>query len=100
MDVEVDLADTSLSMRSGRRPSFSIPEKLGIVLGRHLLYSTIVVCVSVFTLNFLFYGGLYAFPQIIPQMKLSVSPCVNLMLGAMVELPGCAIAVVLCANLP
>jgi len=88
LHVDVTLPDQALTVGPVRRPSVTIREKLGIVFGRHLAYSTLVVCVSVFTLNFLFYGGLYAFPQVLPDLKLHVSPAVNLMIGAMVEFPG------------
>jgi heme A synthase len=89
MDVNVDLVENDLpAMSIQRRPSISIHDKLGIIFGRHLLYSTLVTCVSVFTLNFLFYGGLYAFPQVLPDLKLNVTPSANLMLGALVEVPG------------
>mmetsp|Transcript_4340 Transcript_4340/g.6689 ORF Transcript_4340/g.6689 Transcript_4340/m.6689 type:complete len:494 (+) Transcript_4340:86-1567(+) len=89
--VDVDIDAVALEWPEApvqRRPSVSIQDKLGIVLGRHLLYSTLVTCVSVFTLNFLFYGGLYAFPQVLPDLKLRVTPSANLMLGALVEVPG------------
>lgn len=88
LDVDIDLADPALSTSSEQRPSVSIRDKLGIVLGRHLLYTTMVVCVSVFTLNFVFYGGLYAFPRVLPDLKLHVSPAINLMIGASVEMIG------------
>jgi hypothetical protein len=89
--VDVDIDAVALEWPEAlvqRRPSVSIQDKIGIVLGRHLLYSTLVTCVSVFTLNFLFYGGLYAFPQVLPDLKLRVTPSANLMLGALVEVPG------------
>lgn len=103
VDVDVYLPgdDSDTSGRSmTRRPSLTMQDKLGIVLGRHMLYSTLVVCVSVFTLNFLFYGGLYSFPQILPHMRLQISPSVNLMVGALVEFPGYALASVLGGFMP
>lgn len=72
-------------------------DKLRIVLGRHFLYTTITVCVSCFNLNFLFYGGLYAFPQVLPHLELQLSPAVNLMLGAISEIPGYLAGVILCS---
>lgn len=89
MDVDIDqVVFEQPAIPMSRQPSVSIRDKLGIVLGRHLLYSTLVTCVSVFTLNFLFYGGLYAFPQVLPDLKLTVTPSANLMMGALVEVPG------------
>lgn len=92
-NVDIDLSDCQVDSRETPRSSLSFRQKLSIVLGRHLLYTTTVVCVSVFTLNFLFYGGLYALPQVLPQMKLHVSPSINLMIGAVAELPGYVVAV-------
>lgn len=97
-DVHIDVAKNAEEVcesacETPRTPRTSFREKLAIVFGRHLLYTTLVVCASVFTLNFLFYGGLYALPQVLPEMKLHVSPSVNLMIGAIVELPGYLMAV-------
>merc|ERR1740130_690638 len=90
LDVHIDLLEPTVAQR---RLSGSIKGNLGIILGRHMLYTTMVICMSVFTLNFIFYGGLYAFPQALPELKLHVSPSVNLMMGALVELPGCLLGV-------
>jgi putative MFS transporter len=92
-DVHIDLAKNVEQVCESPRSFDSFLQKLGIVFGRHLLYTTLVVCASVFTLNFLFYGGLYALPQVLPQMKLHVSPSINLMIGAVAELPGYMLAV-------
>lgn len=69
-------------------PWSSALQKMGAVLDSRLLYSTFVLCFSTFTLNFLFYGGLYAFPQVLPDLELHVAPAVNLMVGAVFEIPG------------
>lgn len=99
VNVNIDLAERE--GRSGpRRPSLTIREKFGVVMGKHLFFTTLVVCASVFTLNFLFYGGLYAFPQILPNLDLEVSPAMNLMFGAVAEVPGFLLAIVLCRYLP
>lgn len=73
----------------------STMDRINVVFGRHLLYSTVVVCVSVFTLNFLFYGGLYAFPQVLPKMELHINPSTNLIVGALSEVPGYFIGIFL-----
>mmetsp|Transcript_21993 Transcript_21993/g.63406 ORF Transcript_21993/g.63406 Transcript_21993/m.63406 type:complete len:470 (-) Transcript_21993:143-1552(-) len=69
-------------------PLAEILGKLGIVLGRHLAFSTFVVCFSMFSLNFLYYGGLYAFPQVLPELELRVAPAASLMAGAAFGVPG------------
>mmetsp|Transcript_40534 Transcript_40534/g.75965 ORF Transcript_40534/g.75965 Transcript_40534/m.75965 type:complete len:486 (+) Transcript_40534:97-1554(+) len=68
---------------------------LKVVFGMRLLYSTLVVCFSIFTLNFLFYGGLYAFPQVLPHMKLHVSPAASLMFSSVAGLVGILIGTIL-----
>ncbi|CAD7939022.1 unnamed protein product [Amoebophrya sp. A120] len=59
--------------------------------------STIVLCWTTFTLNFVYYGGLYAFPQLLEGIgdTLTVSPAVSLVLAAVCEIPGCVIALLL-----
>lgn len=63
-------------------------KNLSIITGPGLLFTTTVVMFTCFTCNFLYYGGLYAFPQVLPEMDLQVSPAMNLMIGACFELPG------------
>ena len=62
--------------------------QMKIIFGRQFLFTTFVVGVSTFTLNFNFYGGLYAFPQVLPQLDLQFSPAANLLFGAVAEIPG------------
>jgi hypothetical protein len=64
-----------------------------LCFSKHLVVPTVVTCFSTFTCNFIFYGGLYAFPQVLPMLDLHLSPAANLALGAGVELPGIAIGI-------
>eukprot|EP00392_Amoebophrya_sp_AT5.2_P000926 g928.t1 len=59
--------------------------------------ATFTLCWTTFTLNFVYYGGLYAFPQLLEGIgdTLTVSPAVSLMLAALCEIPGCVIALLL-----
>jgi len=59
-----------------------------VVFGRHLGFTTLVTCVTTFALNFNFYGGLYAFPQVLPELNLKFSPAANLTGRLHLELPG------------
>jgi len=63
-------------------------EKLSMLFGPHLRLSTLILIFSTFNLNFLFYGGLYAFPQVLQKMSLGVSPATNLLFGALSEYVG------------
>lgn len=96
-----DAVVVDVEFQSPRRPApvqsgFSVVwEKLKVVYGRKLRFSTLVLCYTTFTLNFLYYGGMYALPQVLPDLDLRLSPAVVLMLGALAEIPGalCAIPV-------
>lgn len=61
---------------------------LKVIFGRHLGFTTMVVSFTTFALNFNFYGGLYAFPQVLPELNLKFSPAAGLFVGAVIELPG------------
>jgi len=69
----------------------SIAYHLNVIFGRHLGFTTAVVAFTTFALNFNFYGGLYAFPQVLPELNLHFSPAANVFLGAVIELPGFAL---------
>lgn len=68
--------------------SDSLKKQLNIVFARHLLFSTIVVCFMCFNLNLVYYGGLYAFPQVFPAVNSYTSPAIAILWGALAELPG------------
>lgn len=84
------------------KPSPLLPEndgsmaKLGVVFGRNLLFTSVVTCTSCLVVNFVFFGGLYSFPQVLPDMELKVTPALNLMISALWELPGYVLAFVVC----
>lgn len=84
----------------------SVPKKdqptstLRVVFGKRFLWSTLVVSFSTFTLNFMFYGGLYAFPQVLPHMKLHLSPAASLIWSALSSVVGILIGTVVATHLP
>lgn len=57
-----------------------------------LLYSTLTVMLSCFTCNVLYYGSLYAFPQLLAEADTGVSAAMGLMIGAGWEVPGVLLA--------
>lgn len=66
---------------------------LGIILGRNLLYTTFTLCFTLFGVNTFYYGGgMYAFMQVLPEVKLQTSPGLNLLIGALFEIPGYVLA--------
>ena len=63
------------------------------IFGARFLYTTFTLCWLTFTCNFIYYGMLYALPQVLGDLKLSVSPALNLMRSAAAEIPGVFIGV-------
>jgi len=62
-----------------------------IILGPALRYSTFVSCFTCFCMNLVFYGGLYAFPQVLSEnVSTGTSPAFALFMGAVWELPSYA----------
>lgn len=59
------------------------------VCGGSMIATTLVVSFGCFTVNFASYGGLYAFPQIIPEISFGCSPAGALFLGTLWEVIGC-----------
>eukprot|EP00747_Dinoflagellata_sp_TGD_P117156 gnl/TRDRNA2_/TRDRNA2_172545_c2_seq3.p1 gnl/TRDRNA2_/TRDRNA2_172545_c2~~gnl/TRDRNA2_/TRDRNA2_172545_c2_seq3.p1 ORF type:complete len:485 (+),score=46.52 gnl/TRDRNA2_/TRDRNA2_172545_c2_seq3:73-1527(+) len=71
-------------------------QQLKIVYGPDMLYSTLVTKYSCFSLNFVFYGTLFAFPQVVTQVDMGVPPATSLILGALWEFPGFMLAAACC----
>jgi len=87
MDVHFQIADVDPQTQE----QTGLREQLGIVFGSKMGPSTAIVCYSCFVLNFIFYGGLYAFPQVIAEVDFGGSPGANLLAGALWEFVGNAI---------
>lgn len=78
----------------------SVQRHVSIILSPGLLLSTLVVIYSCFNLNVIFYGSLYAFPQILTEVDMSGTPAFQLAMGALLELPGLAFGIVICEIFP
>eukprot|EP00401_Gymnodinium_catenatum_P053295 CAMPEP_0117462538 /NCGR_PEP_ID=MMETSP0784-20121206/3105_1 /TAXON_ID=39447 /ORGANISM="" /LENGTH=403 /DNA_ID=CAMNT_0005256305 /DNA_START=59 /DNA_END=1267 /DNA_ORIENTATION=- len=107
MAVDNGVADSiSVEVTASRREPSS--EALLDALARHariifsgeMWLSSLIVIYSCFVLNFVYYGAIYALPQIIGNIGLQGAPVVELMIGAMLEIPGYMFASVLCWLLP
>lgn len=81
-DVPVEFTAAALS------DDVPLTHGLRVVFGRHLAFTTLVTGFTCFSVNFLYYGGLYAFPQVLPELNLRFSSAANLFLGAAFEIPG------------
>jgi len=60
-----------------------------VIFGDTMLFSTLVSCFTLFSMNFVYYGGLYAFPQVFSMnVSMGMSPAVALLRGAVWTFPG------------
>lgn len=78
---------------AGSQMSFS--SRFAYIFGPHLKGTTFILMYSCFTLNFCYYGCLYAFPQVLPDLEMSGSPAVQLLVGALWEEPGFVLGAIL-----
>jgi len=77
--------ETSLTAQTPK----SVRDHVATIFSRSLIFTTFTMMFSCLMLNLVFYGSLYAFPQVFTETnKTSYSPAVVLMIGAMVEWPG------------
>jgi len=67
------------------RSSFA---QLDVLFGTDMIYSTLTVIYTIFVLNVIFYGTLYAFPQVARTGNMGISPGVSVLVGALFEIPG------------
>mmetsp|Transcript_92330 Transcript_92330/g.260850 ORF Transcript_92330/g.260850 Transcript_92330/m.260850 type:complete len:475 (+) Transcript_92330:113-1537(+) len=107
MAVDNGVADSiSVEVTASRREPSS--EALLAALARHariifsgeMWLSSLIVIYSCFVLNFVYYGSIYAIAQIIGDIGLQGAPAVELLIGAMFDIPGCILGCVLCWLLP
>lgn len=60
---------------------------------RTLRITTATLCLSTFVLNYSYYGGIYALPQVLPSLEFGgVPPTVHMAIAALVEIAGYIVA--------
>jgi len=70
--------------------------QFGAIFSRYMVSSTTILMWSTFVLNVAYYGALYAFPQVLPEISISnLSAGVELLLGAVWEILGNIMACIL-----
>lgn len=72
----------------------------GAIFTQELYVTTIVMTYTCFVMNFSYYGLLYAFPILLPGVSHighTLTPAVELMIGACWELPGFVLAAIFCS---
>jgi len=89
--ISVDFKTTDV-VQGKRECGASLIVQLGIVFGRRMIVSTLVICFSCFSLNFVLYGGIYALPQALPNVNMGMSPAAALFFSALWEIPGVVLA--------
>jgi len=78
----------------------SVLRSIALIWSCRMLYSTCTVIYSLFTLNVVFYGCLYAFPQVVSDVDMGLDPAMALVVGALLEIPGSILAVLCGMFLP
>lgn len=73
----------------------AVGSRVTIVFGQAYLVTTIIVMYSMFTLNLGYYGCNYVFMRVLPTLSIAGQPATQLFLGALWELPGELMGVVL-----
>merc|ERR1740121_2999281 len=71
-----------------------------LLVSEDMICTTAIMVYSCFVLNFIFYGCLYAFPNVMTDVDLGSTPAASLILGALVELCGLLIAIVVATTWP
>jgi len=85
--------------RNSRRLSVhsrgELRRQLSVVFGPDLWLSTLINMYSCFVLNFLYYGCLYAFPQVLSASSgMEGGAALELLIGALWEIPGQALGII------
>lgn len=66
----------------------SAPERIGILFGRHLWATTLVIGFTTFMLNFISFGSMYTLPVILSSVDLGMSPAMSLVTTQLFDLLG------------
>lgn len=78
----------ALPPRAPSTPLQKVMEPMQLVFSMKMLYTTCVSIYSCLVLNIVYYGCLYAFPQVVADVDMGSSAAVALIIGALWEIPG------------
>jgi len=67
--------------------SETMGKQMAVIMGSKLWYPTLASMFSAFTINYAYYGCLFAFPQVLPAIS-GDGTASQLMIGALCEVPG------------
>eukprot|EP00418_Pyrodinium_bahamense_P024067 CAMPEP_0179139924 /NCGR_PEP_ID=MMETSP0796-20121207/66962_1 /TAXON_ID=73915 /ORGANISM="Pyrodinium bahamense, Strain pbaha01" /LENGTH=493 /DNA_ID=CAMNT_0020839413 /DNA_START=1 /DNA_END=1482 /DNA_ORIENTATION=- len=89
--VSIDFTSHGV-LRGGKGTPYSLGHRLLVVFGRELRVTTLIAMFSFFSLNFSYFGALYAFPQIMVNVDFGSTPAGNLICGSLMEILGIIVA--------
>lgn len=100
VDVNFKIAAPQES-ETGEQPPTSKSSQFGLLFGKQLRSTTLVCLSTCFVANTVYFGTIYAFPQVLPGLgSNSGSAAVQLLIGALWEIPGITFAVLVGMSLP
>eukprot|EP00933_Yihiella_yeosuensis_P028222 TRINITY_DN22042_c0_g1_i1.p1 TRINITY_DN22042_c0_g1~~TRINITY_DN22042_c0_g1_i1.p1 ORF type:complete len:503 (+),score=85.85 TRINITY_DN22042_c0_g1_i1:94-1602(+) len=88
-------ANVSQTSIASCEPPEELFEPLMIIYAPDMIFMTLTVIFTCFTLNTVFFGSLYALPQVLTEVHLGMSPAAGLLMGCVWEMPGIALALTL-----
>jgi MFS family permease len=99
-ELSVDFLVEESEFVSNQGQSYSA--ELRVIFSGDWLITTIILMYTCFVMNFVYYGALYAFPQILATIggHGGLSPALTLLIGACWEFPGYAVAGVVALMYP
>eukprot|EP00440_Ansanella_granifera_P023510 gb/GFBE01025530.1/.p1 GENE.gb/GFBE01025530.1/~~gb/GFBE01025530.1/.p1 ORF type:complete len:481 (+),score=89.60 gb/GFBE01025530.1/:1-1443(+) len=83
--------DFTARKKKDATPTSSV-DAVKIIYSPQFLYTTLTMMYSCFVLNLVYYGCLYAFPQVMQEVDMGYSAAIGLVVGALWELPGFALS--------
>eukprot|EP00927_Polykrikos_kofoidii_P067955 TRINITY_DN63382_c0_g1_i1.p1 TRINITY_DN63382_c0_g1~~TRINITY_DN63382_c0_g1_i1.p1 ORF type:complete len:487 (+),score=53.61 TRINITY_DN63382_c0_g1_i1:146-1606(+) len=80
--------DISIARTASPSAGLSLHRQLQLIFGGRMFLNTLLLCFVSLSYNLVIYGCFFAFPQVLPDVGLSVQPVsAALALGALVEIP-------------
>jgi len=75
-------------------------QRMGIIFGGKYLRTTLILLYACFVMNLMFYGCMYAFPQVLARVETDSTPGMQLITGALYELPSVVLGITLGMTIP
>jgi MFS family permease len=98
-DIDVTFDTSKSKKRKQTEPEQEVLQ-WRLLFSGDMIYTTAIMVYSCFVLNFIFYGCLYAFPNVMTDVDLGSTPAASLILGALIELFGLLFAILVATTWP